>query len=136
MLSLLEKLRSSAETAASEADAATQRANAAAIEAKLAAQRATNLQKDVDRANEILKTADEQAEFYVGRAAELRANADTIWGRSDLFQGVTICSSPIYTNLAGALAAIEDYKRVRPLLVAQVEAAESALAEFAEANTI
>jgi hypothetical protein len=132
MLSLLEKLKSTAQTAKASADEAARIASETAEAAKLAAQKATNLQKDVDRAKLTLATADEQLSFFENRAAELRESALSMWGRSDLYQGVTITSSPIYGSLAQCLAAIEDFKRVRPILLSRVEAAESALADFAD----
>src|SRR3954464_766576 len=135
MLSLLEKLKSSAADAKSEADRAARVASETAEAAKVAAQKADNLQRDVDRAKLTLATADEQLSFYENRAGELRESALSMWGRSDLYQGVTIQSSPVYGTLAQCLAAIEDFKRVRPILVSRVEAAQAELDTFAQAAT-
>jgi signal transduction histidine kinase len=134
-MSLVQMLRSTADDAQREADAATQRAAATAEAAKRAAQQAENLQRDLDRAQQILKTADEQKEFFANRAEELRQSADTMWGRNDLYQGTTIQTSPIYSTLAQCLTAIEDFKRVRPILVSSVEAAQAALDAFAQEST-
>jgi chromosome segregation ATPase len=136
-MTLLEKLRSSAQTAEAEADAATQRAAASAEAAKQATQKAESLQRSVDSANEVLTTANEQRAFFAQRVQELLDSAAGIWGQSRLYLGASITSSPVYGTLGQCERAIEDYdERVRPLLVASVQAAQAELDTFAaEANT-
>ena len=135
MLTLIEKLKSVAADAKRHASEATRTATETAEAAKQAATKAESLSREVETAQQILKTADEQLDFYTKRAAELREAALGIWGQSRLYMGMTITSSPVYSTLAGVLVAIEDYGRVRPILVSRVEAAQTELDAFAQAST-
>jgi ElaB/YqjD/DUF883 family membrane-anchored ribosome-binding protein len=136
MIPILERLKSTAVDAQRQADQAKEKASASVEAANQAAAKAESLQRSVESAKEVLATADQQREFYYNRAQELLDSAAGMWGQSRLYMGASITSSPVYATLGQCERAVIDFdERVRPLLVARIEAAEADLDAFA-ATTI
>jgi hypothetical protein len=86
----------------------------------------------VDDATNALLTAESRRNGFAQRIKELIATAENIWPQTSGAPGISPVHGLVeaYGNIAALENACADFSRVKPRLVANVDAAKSALSEF------
>jgi len=97
------------------------------------------LQKQVDNAANAILTAESRRNQFAQRIKELIATAGTLWGRSndEFSPGISPAYSLVeaYGNVVALENALADFSRIKPQLVANLDAAKEQLAEFSKRAT-
>lgn len=90
------------------------------------------LQKQVDDATDALLTAESRRNSFTQRIKELIATAEGLWSQTSGAPGISPVHGLVeaYGNIAALENACADFSRIKPRLVANVDAAKSSLSEF------